>query len=195
MVKGYTVQMLYKTINFKRNGEIWMNSAYIYLQLYRLFDNTTPIKADCGRLCNKACCGGDDGGMYLFPGEQKVYDLLKPEWAKICKSDFEYSFNGKKKQVPILFCNGKCDRYQRPLACRIFPLTPYLSKEKKLSVITDPRAKSVCPLSKVQDISEYEPQFVKNIKRSFAILSENKEVYAFLDTYSRYLDEYMKFFQ
>ena len=46
-----------------------MNSAYLYLQLYRLFDSITPVRTDCGGLCDKACCRGDDGGMYLFPGE------------------------------------------------------------------------------------------------------------------------------
>ena len=29
-------------------------------------------------------------------------------------------------------CDGTCDRYQRPLACRIFPLTPYLGKDGKI---------------------------------------------------------------
>ena len=62
-----------------------MNVEYIYLQLYRLFDNSTPLKADCGKLCGKSCCKGDDGGMYLFPGEEKVFGLLNPDWTKIEK--------------------------------------------------------------------------------------------------------------
>lgn len=171
-----------------------MNSAYVYLQLYRLFDNKTPIKADCGKLCNKACCMGDEGGMYLFPGEKKVFNMLNPKWAKVDISDFTYEYNLKVKKVPILFCNGDCDRYQRPLACRIFPLTPYLDKDKNLKIIIDPRAKSICPLSNGMDISEYDPTFLKNIQKSFNILSKNQEVYTFLDTYSRQLDEYIKFF-
>ena len=171
-----------------------MNSAYIYLQLYRLFDNHTPVKADCGKICDKACCRGDDCGMYLFPGEKKVFDMLKPKWAKIEKSDFSYKYNGKEKNVSVIFCNGDCDRYQRPLACRIFPLTPYLDKEGKLSIITDPRAKSICPMSRQFEIDDYDSVFVKNIYRSFSILATNKEFYTFLDTYSRELDEYLRFF-
>lgn len=171
-----------------------MNSAYVYLQLYRLFDKKTPIPADCGQLCGKACCQGEDCGMYLFPGEKKVFQLLDPEWAKIENSDFEYSYNNKTKKVPLILCNGKCDRYQRPLACRIFPLTPYLDKTGKLSVITDPRAKSLCPLANNLQLSDYDSTFVKNVYRAFTILSSNKEFYAFLDTYSRHLDEYLRFF-
>ena len=36
--------------------------------------------------------------------------------------------------------------------------------------------------------------FVKNIHRSFSILATNKEFYTFLDTYSRQIDEYLRFF-
>ena len=170
-----------------------MNSAYVYLQLYRLFDNHTPIKVDCGKLCNKACCQGDDCGMYLFPGEKKVFELFNPKWATVENSDFEYSYNDKKRKTPILFCNGRCDRYQRPLACRIFPLTPYIDENGKLDIIIDPRARAVCPLAGGIELSEYEPVFLKNVRRVFNILSENGEVYTFLVTYSRQLDEYMRF--
>ncbi|MDY3929646.1 MAG: hypothetical protein SOZ34_09840 [Clostridia bacterium] len=171
-----------------------MNSAYAYLQLYRLFDDVTPIKADCGQLCDRICCRGEDSGMYLFPGELNVYRLLNPSWSEIEESDFEYEFDGRTERVPILFCNGNCDRYQRPLACRIFPLTPYLNKEGKIEVIIDPRAKSMCPLAKGLNIDEYSPLFVKNIRKCFNILTKNKKVYTFLDTYSRQLDELMKFY-
>ncbi len=171
-----------------------MNSAYVYLQIYKLFDKVTPIKADCGKLCNKACCKGDDSGMYLFPGENKVYDLLSPEWIKIEKSDFYYNFNGKKKNVPIAMCKGKCDRYQRPLACRIFPLTPYLDENGELCIITDPRAKSICPMAKLMKKDEFDGKFVKNVERTFKLLMKNPEFKAFMKDYSAYISEYLKFF-
>lgn len=171
-----------------------MNSAYAYLQIYRLFDDSTPLLEDCGKLCNKACCKGDDFGMYLFPGEKKVFDMLNPKWARIELSDFEYQYENKTKKTHILFCDGECDRFQRPIACRIFPLTPYIDKEKKLRIIVDPRAKSVCPMTFGTDISDFDKRFVKNVKRAFNVLSKNKEIYAFLDTYSRQLDDYLKFF-
>ncbi len=171
-----------------------MNSAYAYLQLYRLFDECTPTVKDCGKLCDKACCRGDDCGMYLFPGEKKVYDMLKPDWASVDFSDLEYEQNGKNTKTPILFCDGKCDRYQRPMACRIFPLTPYINMDGKLEIIIDPRAKSVCPLAYGIGIEDYDKKFVKNVKRTFNVLSKNKDVYAFLKEYSKMLDEYLKFF-
>lgn len=170
-----------------------MNSAYLYLQLYRLFDGITPLPVDCGGLCDKSCCRGDDGGMYLFPGEERVYKLLNPDWIRIEDSDFTYKFNGEEKAVKIAFCKGECDRYQRPLACRIFPLTPYY-KDGKLTVITDPRSKSVCPLGKALDLSDYDRRFVRNVKNSFVLLSKNAEFRAFLAEYTEYIDDIGRFF-
>lgn len=172
-----------------------MNVEYVYLQLYRLFDRSTPIKADCGKLCGSVCCRGDDCGMYLFPGEERVFKLLRPDWAKIEKSDFCYEFNEKTKHVPILLCNGRCDRYQRPLACRIFPLTPYINKAQKAEIIIDARAKAICPLAKTLNIDDFDKKFVKNVQRAFSLLMKNKEIAEYLKAYSAYIDEYKKFFK
>lgn len=171
-----------------------MNIAYIYLQLYRLFDNSTPLPADCGRLCGSACCKGDDAGMYLFPGEEKVYSLLNPDWCQTESSDMTYTYRRTVKKVPLLVCGGKCDRYQRPLACRIFPLTPYV-KDGKLEIIIDPRAKSVCPLSKELTVSQFDKKFVRNIEKSFILLMKNAEIREYMNKYSEYIDEYRKFFK
>lgn len=158
-----------------------------------MFDEVTPIKSDCGALCGKACCRGEDSGMYLFPGEKKVFELLKPDWAEIGMSDFTYGED--KKRVPIIFCNGECDRYQRPLACRIFPLTPYLTKENELKIITDPRARAVCPMSRELKAEEYDRSFIKNVRNAFRLLIKHKKIHSFLYDYSRMLDEYLKFFK
>ena len=171
-----------------------MNTAYIYLQLYRMFDHVTPAKSDCGVLCDHICCRGDEGGMYLFPGEKSVYRLLNPDWIRIEQSDFTYSWEGKKKKLPIAFCKGKCDRYQRPLACRIFPLTPILTDQGSLKIIVDPRAKSMCPLSKVWEIEDFEPQFLTNVERTFRLLLKNREFYAFMQEYTKYIKDFIRFF-
>lgn len=172
-----------------------MNAAYVYLQLYRLFDSLTPTDFDCGKLCGKACCRGDDAGMYLFPGEKKVFDMLSCEWAKIENSDFTYNHNGKEKPVPILFCNGSCDRYQRPLACRIFPLTPLLDADGTLKITIDPRAKAMCPLSRGTSVEDFPPNFVNAVYKTFRILLSNKEFCSFMKAYSEYIREYFKFFK
>ncbi len=170
-----------------------MNAVYVYLQLYRFFDNTFPIKGiDCGRLCDKACCKGD-GGMYLFPGEERVFDFLRPSWAKVEKSDLVYKYNGKEKHTRFCNCNGTCDRYQRPLACRIFPLTPYMDKKGNLEVIIDPRAIPVCRLAKVYDTEDFNRKFVDNVRKTFVLLCKNKEVSEFMKEYSSYIGTYRRF--
>lgn len=171
-----------------------MNTAYVYLQLYKLFDNCTPIKPDCGQLCNKACCSGD-GGMYLFPGEKKVFELLNPSWIKISDSDFTYLKDGKEISVPFASCNGSCDRYQRPLACRIFPLTPILDENNNIKIITDPRAKSVCPLARGLYTNEYDSRFIRNIERSFKLLMHNKDFAEYMKAYTEYINEFNRFFK
>lgn len=171
-----------------------MNSAYIYLQLYRLFDTNTPIKVDCGQLCSKVCCDGTDSGMFLFPGETEVYKLLNPKGVSIEMSDLSYSYNGRTYKTPILFCDGDCDRYVRPLACRIFPLTPIIGDDGKIEIITDPRAKSICPLAKTLCLDEYDADFVNAVKKAFVLLAKNKRVYAFLEEYTEYINEFKRFF-
>ncbi len=170
-----------------------MNAAYIYLQLYRLFDNSTPIKADCGKLCNSLCCDGDDCGMYLFPGEIEVYKLLSPAWAKIEKSDFFYDFDGKQYNVPLLMCDGNCSRFERPLACRIFPLTPYI-KNGKLEIIVDPRAKRLCPLANGLLPEDFDRDFTDNVKKAFVLLMKNSHIRQYMKEYSLYLDDFLKFY-
>ena len=151
----------------------------MYKKAYKIMDSLTPLKGDCGLLCGSICCKGDENtGMRLFPHEESTLDIKNTECG------------GR-----LAVCNGKCDREERPLACRIFPLTPYINSDGKLEIITDPRARAICPLANGLDLADYDAVFVKNIKRAFGILAENKEVYTFLDTYSRQLDEYLRFFK
>ena len=168
-----------------------MNSAYIYLQIYRLFDTVTPVPVDCGNLCDKACCRGEDSGMLLFPGEEQVYKLLNPDWIEIEKTDF----NGKTYTVPIALCKGTCNRYERPLACRIFPLTPYMDADGRINVIVDPRGKGVCPMAKAFYLDDFDAKFVRNIEKAFRLLAKNKQIKAFLKSYSEYIDEFKRFYE
>lgn len=171
-----------------------MNAAYVYLQLYRLFDTATPIPVDCGELCSRACCRGDESGMYLFPAEDEVYKLLNPDWITTEESDFTYKHNGKVYKTPIAMCDGNCDRYQRPLACRIFPLTPHLTESGGLEIIIDPRAKKLCPLAKGFHLEDFNEKFVRNVRKTFALLMKNKRFADFMSEYSAYIDEFGRFF-
>lgn len=174
-----------------------MNAAYIYLQIYKLFDNITPLPVDCGQLCSNACClDNDDGdnGMLLFPGEEDVIKLLNPAWASIDETDMEYTWNDKTYNVKIAMCSGECDRYSRPLACRIFPLTPHLKDDGTLEIITDPRAKSICPLAKANYIDKMNDSFVHNVERCFALLLQSPRFRAFMNVYNDYINDYLRFF-
>ena len=44
-------------------------------KVYKILDNVTPLREDCGKLCSGECCKGDDDtGMLLFPGEEKFFE-------------------------------------------------------------------------------------------------------------------------
>lgn len=114
-----------------------MNGLEAVIAARALLDNITPLRQDCGRICGGACCTCDEdgqGGMLLFPSEEKLYDPL-PEGFAITNDDFVI------KGAKLLTCEGYCNRSDRPLSCRLFPLLP-TEKGAKM----DRRAWAVCPL-------------------------------------------------
>ncbi|MBQ8002594.1 MAG: hypothetical protein IJ297_04040 [Clostridia bacterium] len=163
-----------------------MRPIEFYNQIYSVLGSHTPLKGDCGKACNKACCEGDkDGdGMYLFPFEEEMYASL-PDWASISETDFEYD---KGKYAPLFSCDGVCDRTLRPLSCRIFPLTPYIATDGVLEVIVDPRANGMCPLAGLY-VEDFDPDFVKAVEEVGKLLCENTDTKKFLESFSRMLDE------
>lgn len=45
----------------------------LYAEAGRIIGDKTPLKKDCGQICDGACCKGDDDtGMLLFPFEESV---------------------------------------------------------------------------------------------------------------------------
>ena len=104
-----------------------------------LLRDVTPLSFDCGKRCGSACCrGGEGDGMLLFPDEERYYTGCS--FAKIVDDRL-----GKR-----LVCGGFCQREQRPLACRIFPLVIRAGGQEesraKANIIMDVRAWPVCPL-------------------------------------------------
>lgn len=102
-----------------------------------LLADVTPLNGDCGRCCGGACCQSDEdgqGGMLLFPGEEALYRPL-PEGFSLSRDD------GVLPGLTLLTCGGSCDRAQRPLSCRLFPLLP-----TPAGCRLDRRAWAVCPL-------------------------------------------------
>ena len=148
----------------------------------RLLENITPLNQDCGRYCGGACCQSDEdgqGGMLLFPGEEALYREL-PEGFFIEKND------GVVSGAYLLTCDGVCDRQDRPLSCRLFPLLP-TRKGAKL----DRRGWAVCPLME-NGKSGLRPEFVAAVREAGALLYACPEHAAFLDalhTYNEKLKE------
>ncbi len=171
-----------------------MKASDIYEGIYRLLDDVTPLRVDCGQLCSGACCisEDDEAGMYLYPGESCMYKGKALAWMKIETSAFLYG--DADKAAPILLCDGTCDRKLRPLSCRIFPLIPYLKEGGKPEIIIDPRAKSMCPLAQTFRMTDFEPEFVRRVKLIFGVLLKNKDVRDFMIEQSYVLDEIGKFF-
>ena len=102
-----------------------------------LLEDVTPLKMDCGRFCGGACCQSDEdgqGGRLLFPGEEALYDPLPPGFS-ISRDDAVVA------GALLLTCDGFCQRQDRPLSCRLFPLLP-----TKTGAKMDRRAWAVCPL-------------------------------------------------
>lgn len=171
-----------------------MKAKKIYAQAWRLLEDVTPLAVDCGQLCGAACCddgGHDDAGMYLFPYEEVMYKN-KPDWIRIEKSDFEYGDDDKRALIAM--CDGVCDRKMRPLACRIFPLTPYKKENEPLKIVMDTRAKAMCPLAKALRRDELDEKFVKAVELIFKVLEKDKCVSDFIIELSYLLDETNKFF-
>ncbi len=145
-----------------------------YRSIYRLLDKVSPLATDCGTLCGAACCtcGGDgttvdstdfDMGIYLLPGEEKLFTRKEPwlKWNVEDAEDFEFpdSWTGK---VYFVRCTTppECPREMRPLQCRFYPLCPYLDENQELHLILSPTDLPYkCPL--IQDKMELQPRFVQ----------------------------------
>ena len=152
-----------------------------------LLARQTPLKSDCGRLCASACCQADEdgrGGMLLFPGEERLYDPL-PDWARLIPMDF----GGHPSH--LLVCEGRCERSQRPLACRIFPLTPVL-REGKLAIELDRRAWAVCPLME-HGLKALDPAFTRAVREAMSLLLDDPACMAYFRTLTEALDGLARF--
>ena len=133
--------------------------------------NVTPLKKDCGRVCGARCCRpleGEETGMLLFPGEAEAY------------TDREGWTVRHGAQGDIVVCSGTCDREDRPLSCRLFPLLPLIGDDGEIRVVTDLRARAVCPLAR-QGKSALDPAFIDAVREAGELLLQSEEQAMFLD--------------
>lgn len=135
----------------------------IYRNAARLLQNSTPLRADCGALCDRACCRGDEEtGMLLFPGETTPFRVVAQ--------------NGRRVAV----CGGQCDRSDRPLSCRLFPFLPVPTDDGTISVRLDMRGQGVCPLVRLEKEAAFSHRFLHRVRRAGQQLLRDSETRAFL---------------
>ena len=140
----------------------------------------TPLSRDCGALCGDACCLEDEeglGGMLLFPGEEACYTKM-PE-------GFSISDDPHLKGARLLTCQGVCNREDRPLACRIFPLM-FVEKDGGIDVAMDPRAWPVCPLMP-SGIRGLRQDFMDRAREAALILSGERVLRDFIKRQNEWL--------
>lgn len=147
-----------------------------------LLEVVTPLAFDCGKRCSAACCqGGEEDGMLLFPDEERYYTDCA--WACIKEDRL-----GKR-----LVCSESCERENRPLACRIFPLVMKAAWQEdgslKANIIMDVRAWPVCPLMK-NGRSGLKTEFVTAVRSAAKLLLRVDKHRAFLLMLSHELNEY-----
>ena len=149
-----------------------MDKKLLYRKAYKILDNSTPLKIDCGLLCNKKCCSGDsESGMQLYPGEEI---MLNNKFLNIRDEIFH------DMKIKFAVCKGKCDRRYRPLACRVYPLTPYITQDGRLCIMEDPRAKYICPLLLYKKSKDIDKLFKRNVYKVFLLLSQDKDIHKYL---------------
>lgn len=143
-----------------------------------LLETVTPLGADCGQVCGGRCCRphGDSVGMRLFPGEERLlpesgYALTATENGLLCT------------------CNGTCDRVYRPLACRIFPLFPYVTETGRIHAVYDPRAYRLCPLVQQCARVQLQREFVRAVRRAGRLLMGDAACRTFMENNSREIRE------
>lgn len=143
-----------------------------------LLQEVTPLTGDCGGVCGGACCRsleGDETGMLLFPGEDAYYTGLDGYAVK------------PSALGPLLVCSGGCDRADRPLSCRLFPLLPVLRPDG-VKVAVDLRARAVCPLA-AQGRRAMRSDMIEAVRAVGRLLAEDPVQRPFLEALTRQQDE------
>lgn len=151
-----------------------------YQKIYKLFEGVTPLLVDCGELCQAACCNKEVGeGVYLFPGEECMFETLPLDWIITEKNDRK-----------ILNCHGVCSREHRPLFCRIFPLFPYIDTDGNVMLEYYLPMALICPLVKLRDDELIADDFFDVMDEVAALLAENPVTRPFVEKISREIDVY-----
>lgn len=156
------------------------NKSACIKKAYEYLEYVTPVKYDCGKICNKKCCkGNDNDGMLLFPGEEEIF-----------RQNFNFEvYLDKRYDSLAVRCKGPCRRNERPLSCRIFPYFIYMEeKSSKLSAAPDIRALDFCPLLIEKYV--FDRRFLRALRIASAKLCENAEISDFIRKITKKLTDF-----
>ena len=163
-----------------------------YEEIYRWFDMATPLVSDCGELCQKKCCSEWEKGvgMYLYPGEEVMFDG-EEDWLTYSRHSTEdYEFCPEwQGELTFIMCTRPCPRERRPVECRSFPLAPHLNDEGELELRLDDDGLHLCPLVQSGDMGLLDPDFVYGVGRAWDILLRDPLIRADVRWRSRLRDE------
>ena len=134
----------------------------------KLLEVITPLQTDCGLVCGGACCQTLPGEAEMYRGEEGFTLVDSPHGT-------------------ILVCEGRCDRANRPLACRMFPLVMLLRPDG-VKIATDAAAQSVCPLAR-QGKSALSQDFVAAVRQAANLLAQDDQQAAHLRRLTDMQDE------
>ena len=160
----------------------------MYPYLYKITDQVTPLKYDCGLLCNSICCRPDHKdalGIYLYPGEEKMF-LGQQDWLDWEKHDRDEQFFPPSWPRTIYFirCTKSCPRELRPLACRFFPLAPHITPNDELQLIYETLALPYdCTL--IKNRVPLQQKFIDTVAHCWDILLTDYRLRDLIEEYSR----------
>lgn len=149
----------------------------------RLYHKTPLGFYNCGRICDGLCCRGDCKGMWLYPYEEEFFS--NREGFEVCETEGNYGY-------PMVICSGECNRDERPIACRIFPLFPLVYEDNgknKIKVVYDPRA-GMCPLAKENRLLD--PKFVKEVRMAARSLMRDPKILEYMKAVSEELTDILE---
>lgn len=150
---------------------------------YKLTENVTPKKYDCGELCGGACCKNlstlsSESGMMLLPFEKEFL---------IENGACGYTYKTDTEGTDYLVCEGKCNRKFRPFACRVFPYYADFSG-KRIKIKKDIRAAAICPVINARVHSRANIYFLRNVKKAVHILCKDKFIKRDFEKTSDFID-------
>lgn len=165
----------------------------MYPYLYKISACVTPLASDCGVLCDSICCRTnekDSLGIYLFPGEEKMF-TGKEEWLQWEKHDRDEQLFPTSWPETVYFvkCTKPCPRELRPLACRFFPLTAHLNKKSGLQLIYETISLPYsCPL--IENKIPLQKEFIETVARCWEILLSDYRIKDLVEEDSRERETY-----